>query len=97
MPHFTNTSFPGFPPDVSIAKLNKLSLSKLLNNDDTESARLYSSCKSSGFFLLDLTYCEQGEVMLKQVEDLFDMAEKLYDMPLDEKNQYALRPGTAFG
>jgi hypothetical protein len=34
--------------------------------------------------------------MLGHVERLFDMAEEWYDMPSEEMQQNALRPGTAF-
>lgn len=97
MPHYTNTALPAFPTDVPTAKLNKLYLSKLIQNDGMESARMFESCKTSGFFLLDLTGCDEGETMLSKVERLFGMAEELYDLALEEKQEYALKPGTAYG
>src|SRR3954463_1931873 len=88
---------PAWPVDVPTASLNKISLAKLLEGDEVESAALYNSCKSSGFFLLDLEGCQDGDVLWKESESLFGLAEKMCDMPYEQKMQHALRPGTAFG
>jgi isopenicillin N synthase-like dioxygenase len=90
-------SVPPWPIDVPTASLNTLSLAKLLQNDEAELAALFSSCKTSGFFLLDLRGCKNGEDLLADTEKLFHLAKELNGMPIEEKKQYALAPGTAFG
>lgn len=97
MPHFTSDSIPDFPSDVPIAELDTISLQTLLESDPAESLKLYEACRASGFFLLNLQGSEEGSELLDGISSLFGLGEKLYDMPLDEKMQYALRPGTAFG
>jgi isopenicillin N synthase-like dioxygenase len=97
MPHLTKLTLPSFPSDVLVAKLNKISLDKLLASDKAQSAILFESCRTSGFFLLDLKGSREGEEMLGYVDRLFGIAEELYKMPMEDKQQYALRPGTAFG
>ncbi|PQE32431.1 2OG-Fe(II) oxygenase family protein [Rutstroemia sp. NJR-2017a WRK4] len=88
---------PAWPADVPTAFLNKISLAKLLEGDEIESGALYASCKSSGFFLLDLKGCQDGDLLWKESEALFGLAEEMCDIPYEQKMQYALRPGTAFG
>jgi hypothetical protein len=88
---------PAWPVDVPTALLNKISLAELLEGDEMESAALYASCKSSGFFLLDLKGCQDGDVLCKKSETIFGLAKNMCDMPYEQKMQYALRPGTAFG
>jgi hypothetical protein len=98
MKHSANImDLPAWPVDVPTALLNKISLAKLLEGDEMESSALYASCKSSGFFLLDLDGCQYGDVLCKESETLFGLAEKMCDMLYEQKMQYALRPGTAFG
>jgi hypothetical protein len=90
-------SVPSWPSDVPTASLNKLSLAKLLQNDKEELAALFASCKLTGFFLLDLRGCKNGEDLLADTEKVFELAGELNGMPIEEKQQYALTPGTAFG
>ncbi|KAM3070736.1 hypothetical protein ACMFMF_008184 [Clarireedia jacksonii] len=79
----------------------KLSLAKLLQNDEEELTALVASYKSSGFFLLELRGCKSGEDLLADTEKVFELAKDLNGMPIEERNQYALTPvsrspGTAF-
>jgi isopenicillin N synthase-like dioxygenase len=97
MPHFTDTSHPPFPTNIPIAALQKISLTKLLDSDESESKALFDSCQKAGFFLLDLRGSENGEQILKDVEVLFGFAEHLFDISIEEKMKYSLRPGSAFG
>jgi len=43
-----------FPEDVPIAQLEKISLCKLFNGDEAEAERIFNTCKTTGFFYLDL-------------------------------------------
>jgi isopenicillin N synthase-like dioxygenase len=83
-------SFPDllpFPKDIPTAPLHRLSLSKV-RSDASESERLFSACRDLGFFYLDLRQDEQGEILLKEAEELFKMAPKLYDLGRDELQKY---------
>jgi hypothetical protein len=77
---------PAWPADVPTALLNKISLAKLLEGDEVESCALYASCKSSGFFLLDLKGCQDGDVLWKKIETLLGLAEEMCDIPHEKKN-----------
>ena len=78
---------PPFPKDIPTAPLYRLSLSKV-RSDASESERLFSACRDLGFFYLDLRQSEQGEILLKEAEELFKMAPKLYDLGRDELQKY---------
>ena len=53
---------PPFPKDISTAPLLRLKLQKLLDNDPTETERLWQACTNEGFFYLDLRH-PKGELM----------------------------------
>lgn len=89
--------YPPFPGDVPIAQLSRISLKKLLSDDEPESEALYKSCQLSGFFLLDLTATLEGEEILRDITEAFEMAETLFSMDLKEKMKFSLRPGKAYG
>lgn len=91
------SKYPPFPCDVPTAQLSKVSLRKLLSADRAESDALYESCKASGFFLLDLTATPQGEEILQDVVKAFDMAEALFELGVEEKREYSMKPGRAYG
>ena len=91
------TKYPPFPNDVPTAQLSKVSLRKLMSADDAESDVLYESCKTSGFFLLDMTATPEGEDILQDVAKAFDMAETLFEMATEEKMKYSMTSGKAYG
>lgn len=79
---------PSFPDDVPTAPLLRLSLQKLLENNDEESQCLFTACKNMGFFYLDLRGTAEGESILRDANKLFDVGEKLFDLELEEKQTY---------
>ncbi len=89
--------YPPFPGDVPVAQLSRISLKKLLSDDEPESEALYKSCKVSGFFLLDVTGTPQGEEILRDVTEAFEMAETLFGMDLKEKTKFPYKLGKAYG
>ncbi|MCJ1471416.1 hypothetical protein MMC13_000055 [Lambiella insularis] len=93
----SHKSCPSFPSDVPTAQLKKLSYRNLLSDHTRESEALFDSCKTYGFFLLDLQETEEGEEVLKDVAEMFQMGKALFDLPIDTKSKYALKNGTAFG
>lgn len=84
--HTNGTSLPPFPTDVPTAPLLKISLSKLQAYDSEEIARLTQACEDLGFFYLDLR--GPGDQILKEADQMFNLAEDLYDLPLEEKKKY---------
>ena len=84
-------SFPGipaFPDDVSTAPLLRLSSAKLLAGDDTEQERLFQASTDIGFFYLDLSDAKLGLSLLGDADNLFEVGKKLFELSLEEKNQY---------
>jgi len=84
---FTFPGLPPFPSNIPIAPLHKLSLAKL-KCDPAESVRLFSSCKDLGFFYLDLRNDDEGEVLMDEASQLFELGPKLYDLGREELSKY---------
>ena len=77
---------PPFPDDVPTAPLLRLSLGRLLKRDKAEVERFNRACEDLGFFYLDLE--GDGDSLLRDANQLFDVAEILCDLPLKEKEKY---------
>ncbi|MCJ1250985.1 hypothetical protein MMC30_008215 [Trapelia coarctata] len=84
--------YPDFPSDVATANLPRISLGKLTGNDDSESSKLFQACKTSGFFLLDLSGSSEGETALKDAEAVFDLGQEILDLKQEELMKYLYRP-----
>lgn len=83
-----DSQHPPFPNDVPTAPLLRISLQKLLNNDELESGRLFTACKDLGFFYLDLRNTSEGKTILRLADELFNLGNDLYDLNLEEKEKY---------
>lgn len=81
-----HVSLPPFPDDVVTAPLLRLSLAKLVDDDPEEIQRLAKACEDLGFFYLDLR--GPGDKILAEADQLFQLGEDLYDLPLEEKQKY---------
>lgn len=97
MPDYWDRSYPSFPSDVPTAALTKLHLQRLMSANEEESRKLFESCQTSGFFLLDLQASPEGNMMLKDVDEMFKLAGSLFDLDTNTKMKYILKNGTAFG
>jgi isopenicillin N synthase-like dioxygenase len=82
----TASAIPLFPDDVPTAPLLRLSLHKLLKRDEAEVERFNRACEDLGFFYLDLK--ADGDSLLRDANQLFNVAEALCDLPLKEKEKY---------
>jgi hypothetical protein len=80
------SSGPPFPDDVPIVPLLRLSLHKLLKRDDAEIEHFNRACEDLGFFYLDLK--GDGDALLRDANQLFDVAAAFCDLPLEEKEKY---------
>jgi isopenicillin N synthase-like dioxygenase len=90
--------FSSFPDDVPTAPLVTINLQRLLNNDNEEHGRLFEASKSLGFFYLELSGCEAGETLLYGSDDMFNLIERFYAIPLEEKRKYDFAAeGSYFG
>ncbi|KAF2679915.1 Clavaminate synthase-like protein [Lentithecium fluviatile CBS 122367] len=98
MPFQSSDLFSSFPNDVPKAPLVTISLHKLVTNDDEEKNRLFEASKLLGFFYLDMGGCEDGETLLRGSDEMFDLMERFYDLPLEEKRKYDFAAqGSYFG
>ena len=94
MPHkedfseFTPNDYPSFPPGFPTVELETISLKKLQDKDSNEQERVFEACKGRGFFYLELPDCEQGETILHGSEDIARVAERTFELPLEEKMKF---------
>jgi isopenicillin N synthase-like dioxygenase len=95
---------PVFPDNVPTAPLFRISLQKLLDNDDEEQNRCWQACRELGFFYLDIRTSEKhsngnrdnatstcaidGDGLLQDVDRLFEVMKGFYDLDVSEKIQY---------
>lgn len=90
--------YPPFPTGVPVADLRCLSFSELLADEESESERLFQSCRETGFFLVDLRGTSEGETMLKHAEIAFDLDKKIHELDQEELAKHAIQPpGSLFG
>ena len=90
--------YPPFPADVPTADLPRVSLRHLMAGDEAESERLFRACGELGFFLVDLRGSSEGETMLGDAENAFELGEKIYDIDQEELLKHAFKPpGSLFG
>jgi isopenicillin N synthase-like dioxygenase len=88
-----DTTFAGLPPfseDVPTAPLLRLSLKKLAERDKGEIQRLNAACEDLGFFYLDLQEASLVPDILHDVDELFQLGSRLFELPLEEKQKYDL-------
>lgn len=86
------SQFPPFPDDVPIAQLPHVVYKKLLAADVAESTALFDAFRTTGFCLLDLQGCSEGETLLKEAEKVFKLNQEIHDLDLEEKMKYAFQP-----
>lgn len=86
------SKFPPFPSDVPVANLGRISYAKLLAHDNAESDALFETLRTSGFCLLDLNTCSEGQNILERAELMFQVNEQVNDLDQEELMKYAYRP-----
>jgi isopenicillin N synthase-like dioxygenase len=100
---FTPELYPPFPTSspghkLPLATLETISLKAIAqDNDAAEQQRMLRACQSQGFFFLDLSGCEAGEVIRQGAYQIAQLAEKTFKLPVEEKLKYAYDAGLAFG
>ncbi|KKY39798.1 putative 2og-fe oxygenase [Diaporthe ampelina] len=86
---FTPSKYPPFPKDVPSVKLETFSLAQLEKGDRALEDDLFETCKERGFFYLDLNG-SQVDSMGQDCDDIARLAEKVFKLPAEVKEQYAL-------
>ena len=84
--------YPPFPNEIPVIDLECLNLTKLLADDAAESAKLFQAAQDTGFFLINLQGCEEGESMLRHAEKAFDLSRQIHDLEYEELKKYAFKP-----
>ena len=81
-------SLPPFPKDVPTADVPKFSLAKLSTADSTYARKLFETCRTTGFFLLEMGGDETGDEMIKEIDAMFDITNDVFDLDIKEKSKY---------
>ena len=76
----------GLPQDLPLARLQVISLRRLLDGDASEAEKLFMACKTSGFLYLDFE--DAGHGMEELVKGIFKLDEDLFRLPQDELLRY---------
>ena len=79
---------PPFPGNVSIADVPKFSLSRLSSGDSTYARKVFETCCTTGFFLLDMGGEEAGDNIIKEIDAMFDISNNIFDLEVEEKSKY---------
>ena len=79
-----------FPTDIPMAILPKLDLSKLIAGNATEAKALFDCCTQQGIFLLDLQHATDGQQLLKDTAEMFNLTERLFALEDVVKIKYLL-------
>lgn len=94
----TYENLPPFPEDVPLAPLFRVSLSKLLENDEEENERLFTACRTLGFFYLELGDSDLGQALRNGAEDLLRLSLDAFTVPEEVKlNHTFAKMGGIFG
>lgn len=86
--HFDPSSYPPFPDDVPSISLETFSLAELEKGDPAQQDKLFETCKTRGFFYLDLNGSKASS-MQADCDDIARLAEKVFQLPQEEKDKYA--------
>ena len=100
----TFTDLPPFPEDVPTAPLLRINLKRLVEGDENEVSKVWKASQELGFFYLDLRDASSpdsqinGRALLKDIDALFSLGEKVFDLPTPEKQKYDfIEEGSYFG
>ena len=82
-------ALPPFPLNVPVADVPKFSLSDLSSGDSAYAQKLFETCCTTGFFLLDISGQPTGDKTIKEVDAMFNISKNVFDLELEEKTRYA--------
>lgn len=87
---FDPSSYPPFPDDIPSVSLETFSLADLEKGDSTLQDRLFATCKTRGFFYLDLNG-SQASSLQQDAEDIARLATQVFALPQTEKDAYPMK------
>ncbi|KAI1498402.1 Clavaminate synthase-like protein [Biscogniauxia marginata] len=79
---------PTFPDDVPAMPMSTITLASLRSGDINTAQRMLAACQELGFFLLDLREDKLGEMIMEEIDQLFDVGKDIMNLPEDIKQQY---------
>lgn len=85
-----------FPDDIPTAPLYIIPLAGLRSGDQATAKNALAACQGLGFFLLDLHGDALGDVMIGEIDQLFNVGTDLMSLPQDVKEQYLHDPPRSF-
>lgn len=88
--HFDPSTYPPFPDDVPSVSLETYSLAELEEGDEKLGDRLFETCKTRGFFYLDLNG-SRASSMQQDCDDIARLAETVFQLPQEEKEKYPMK------
>jgi len=80
-----------FPEGLPEIQLHRVSLTKLLNDDEEQCRLIYDICTGQGFFYLDLTDHPKGLKLLDDVRTVYRVAKDVYSS-VSMKDKYTFKP-----
>ncbi|KAH7094596.1 oxidoreductase [Paraphoma chrysanthemicola] len=83
--------YPAAFPHVPTAKLEVISLAKLIENDKSEVEKIVQIFKEAGFFQLDLTDHPDGRELLKGAVSCCRVGMDVFQLPLEQKRLFKMR------
>ena len=88
-----DTPIPPFPKGLPTIDLPKISLSKLLNDDEAEAQKLFDICTRTGFFYLNLMDHSKGRKLWEAACVAYDVGKKaMATFSMEEKDTFKKRP-----
>ncbi len=87
---FAPATYPPFPSGIPTIELCTFSLAELENGSPSAESRLFETCKSQGFFYLDLKG-SKASAMEQDSEAIGRLAEEVFQLPREEKEKYPMK------
>ena len=82
-----------FPEGFKTIELERISLAKLLEDDQQEAERLFGGRKDKGFCYLDLTTQEKGVKLIEDAQEVHETAKEAFrTTSIAKKRELKLRP-----
>ena len=86
------SALPPFPKGLPTIELPKISLRRLLMNDDAEAQKMFDICTRTGFFYLDLMDNPVGQALWKSALLAREAGKVMAELSMEEKDKFLKRP-----
>lgn len=84
---FTPGEYAPFPTGIDSLRLETFSLARLENGDEALEEKLFETCKTRGFFYLDMRDSQHSS-LVEIGEAVVRIGEEVFKLPLEEKQKY---------